>query len=90
MVEFSHYYSALVQQLTFHRSKSNRLQNLKALYSIFTLIKMFNFKNLKFRRKKKSASDKDEQYRLVKGMPTHDTETTDGKTILCHFENTLQ
>ncbi|XP_052429037.1 uncharacterized protein LOC127970483 [Carassius gibelio] len=38
---------------------------------------MLKFKNLKFWSKKKTARNKDEQYRLVKGMPTDDTETTD-------------
>ncbi|XP_042592378.1 uncharacterized protein LOC109101599 isoform X2 [Cyprinus carpio] len=71
MVEFSHYYSALVQQLTFHRSKSNRLQNLKALTKMF--------KKLKFGKKKKTARNTHEQYRLIKDIPTQHTETTDGE-----------
>lgn len=46
---------------------------------------MFNFKifkNFKFRSKKKTSRNKDEQDCLMKGMPTHDTETSDGKTFL--------
>lgn len=48
------------------------------------------FKKFNLRRKKKTDKNIDEQYRLVKDIPTQHTETTDGKTIGCHFGNTLQ
>lgn len=47
-------------------------------------------KKFKLGRKKNTDKNKDEQYRLVKDIPTQHTETTDGKTICFHFGITLQ
>ncbi len=51
---------------------------------------MFNFKilkNFKFRSKKKTSMNKDEQDCLMTDMPTNDTETSAGKTNLLFWKN---